>query len=313
MTAFQPLPCTAPLTVASAEQKLSLVGIRPLCLACLQCVICHMLGLLVPSWLCAVSGCPSQNAREKSTSSHDLIRCHSPLSTSQVPEDTNGHPTLLCVHFIWKSWHDLRSCVKKHLSVVRLQEIFTDTLLLWQETLSFHKSQGLQTLRGHVRGVFPLSLHYLERVNHAEEGKGMKLRSSFDKSEKRRLCVCQKPEIALKLRKEQLVENLANSQLCETFKSEWWTVLGVLHLEWRKSTLFRSSVLYCWSSEYNRHDSCLRRPTHIMTLYKTADAFLKKRIWGTFVISKSAPLTRHLTSKVPPNRHVYKDTILSSL
>lgn len=149
-----------------------------------------------------------------------LIRCHSPLSTSQVPEDTNGHPTLLCVHFIWKSWHDLRSCIKKHLSVVRLQEIFTDTLLLCQETLSFHKSQGLQTLRGHVGGVFPLSLHYLERVNHAEEGKGMKLRSSFDKSEKRRLCVCQKPEIALELGKEQLVENLANSQLCETFKSE---------------------------------------------------------------------------------------------
>lgn len=127
----------------------------------------------------------------------------------------------VCI-FICKSCRDLRTYVKKkHLSVVRLQEIFTDTLLLCQETLSVHKSQGLQTLWGHVEGVFPLSLRYLERLNHTEGGKGMKLRSSFDTSERHRLKYAKKPETALKLRKEQLVEDLANSQLCETLKRAW--------------------------------------------------------------------------------------------
>lgn len=35
------------------------------CLACLQCVIWHMLRLLVPSWLSAVYRCPSQNLKKK--------------------------------------------------------------------------------------------------------------------------------------------------------------------------------------------------------------------------------------------------------
>lgn len=160
--------------------------------------------------------------RKKGTSSHDLICRHSPSSNSQVPEDANSHPSLFCVHFylqILPWFKDLRK--KKHLSVVRLQEIFTDTLLLCQETLSVHKSQGLQTLWGHVEGVFPLSLRYLERLNHTEGGKGMKLRSSFDTSERHRLKYAKKPETALKLRKEQLVEDLANSELCETFKRAW--------------------------------------------------------------------------------------------
>lgn len=35
------------------------------CLACLQCVIWHMLGLRVPSWLCAAYRCLSQNLKKK--------------------------------------------------------------------------------------------------------------------------------------------------------------------------------------------------------------------------------------------------------
>lgn len=46
---------------------------------------------------------------------------------------------------------------------------------------------------------------------------GMKLGSFFDKPEKR---AGKKLETALKLRKAQLVANLANSQSCETFRSK---------------------------------------------------------------------------------------------
>lgn len=121
---------------------------------------------------------------------------------------------------------------------MRWQEILTDTLLLCQEIL-FSQVSGVANFMGACQGSLSLVVALFGATKSCRGGGSMKLRSFFDKPEKRRLCICQKLETALKLRKEQRVANLANSQLCETFKSKWWTVLGVLHLEWRKSLLLK--------------------------------------------------------------------------
>lgn len=213
MTAFQHLPCTSLLTVASAEQKVYLVGIRPL-----SWHVCNASsGICLSCWFIrgSVPSKHGQNLKKKRTSYHNLIRCYSPLSTSQITKDTNSHPTIFCVHFIWKSWHDLKSHIKKPLSVVRWQEILTDTLLLCQEILLSQVS-GVANFMGACQGSLSLVVALFGATKSCRGEEGMKLRSSFDKPEKRRQRICQKLEIALK---EQLVGNLANSQLCETFKS----------------------------------------------------------------------------------------------
>lgn len=153
-----------------------------------------MLGLLVPLWLRATYRCPSQNTRKKSTSSQELMCCHSPLTTHQDPGDTYGHPTFFFVDFIWKSWHDLRSCIKKTLVWSEITRHIHRYFIALSKIFFFASLRGCKLYRGHVRGVFHLSLHYLKRLNHAEAGKGMKFRSSFDMSEKHRLCNCTQVE-----------------------------------------------------------------------------------------------------------------------
>lgn len=64
---------------------------------------------------------------------------------------------------------------------------------------SFFTVSGVAYFMGSCAGSIPLPLNYLEQLNHPEERKGMKPRSSLDKSEKPRLRVCQKPGTAFKL------------------------------------------------------------------------------------------------------------------
>lgn len=168
---------------------------------------------------------------------------------------------------------------------------------------------GAAYFMGSCAGSIPLPLNYLERLNHPEERKGMKPRSPFDKSEKPRLCVCQKSRTAFKLGRALLSYNLANSQQSETFRSEWLTVLE-FYFHNVISQLFRSSVLYCWSSEYHSHITHIwangseRRVTHIMTFPKQLIHFWKVNLGHFPHLEKGSANSTSWHQRYPEPLHI---------